>query len=252
MKRPILIPVVATPALATHETYTLCHHAIRATVSIDNWQYCTEFTTPIDAEKLCLLYPQRATERLRHHTLVDNILIEEHSHSIEAIGRHLRATLAELSTITPKNDTAQIGRRDCLDVHSTSLVNGQRINLNRLIELYPYAKPITSGRGDAVCIDMALLMENEELLDGTSVLKFSPTEYTRLCENEKAHRAHDEFLIESRLELLHTNEQDVSTVERAKACILGTGQVIMTGPTNRRATINAHYNVLQMIASCVY
>jgi len=232
-----------------HETYTLCHHAIHATVIIDNWQYCTEFTTPIDAEKLCLLYPQRATERLRHHTLVDNILIEEHSHSIEAIGLHLRATLAEL---TPTNDTDQIGRRDCLDVHSTSLVNGQRINLNRLIELYPYAKPITIGRGDAVCVEMALLVENEELLDGTGVLKSSPTEYTRLCENEKAHRALDQLFIGSRLELLHTNEQDVSSVERAKACILGTGKVIMTGPTNRRATINAHYNVLQMVASCVY
>ncbi len=247
---PITVPV--SDIIVPEETYTIAYHDLRALVTIGNWKYCTELNTPIDLDKLDAIIEKESPLVLnRVHTLVGrNVIIENNNHDIGEINFHYRRLISDV--ILPSIDdpvdnklTRVIGVRQCAGVIVKCRFN-TRVDTKKLLHLYPYATMPSNGM---VCLEVGLLMHYEELQDGMTMFKFSAQEYQNLCEAEALHRGYNEMLdksIDNREDIT-----DMSSVERAKVCILPTGDMYMTGTLNRRATINAVYNVMQAVASCV-
>lgn len=238
---PVSVP--ESSVIVPNEVYTIAYHNLRASVSIDNWQYCTEFTAPIDTVRLEESIVV-SDEWPRSHVLIGNALIEPNNHDIGEINFHYRRVLTEILPFVDRSASVVIGVRQCADIHTSCLLN-TRIDTQKLLKLYPYLKKLPSG---VVSMDIGLVMENEELLDCMSLFKFSADEYQKLCETETLHRDYN-GLIDSVIRN-DEDQNDLSSVSRAKVCVIPTGQMIMTGSLNRRAIIYAYHIVLQVVASC--
>lgn len=239
---PITEPESST--IVPHEEYNLVYHDLHAKVVIDNWQYCTQFNVPINHDKLNQIGVQNEK---RSHLFEGNALIEHNNHDVGEINLHYRRLISDLleSGCIDKRDALLIGERQCAGLYVTCLLNTS-LNLKRFASLYPYVRRITN---DAVSLEVSHLVDKEVLQDGMSMFKFSAQEYQKLCETEEKHRKYNGLIEPS----IRNNEDanDMTSVSRAKVYISSSGRIVMTGTLNRRATINAAYNVLQAVACCV-
>lgn len=251
MSRAINIPITVPESqiIVPHEEYKIRYSGIQAVVSIDSWYHCTEFSIPIDHERLKKVLGDHKSNSDRFHVLSENALVERVNHDIADITFHYRNALTDLLPFMKQDETTTssiIGVRQRADMHVLCSID-RPIEIEHILHLYPHAKRLN---GVFVSLNMNEIMATKKLNDGLSLFKFSVDEYKKMCENESLHRDYN-AMIPSVIKVID-DQDDLSSVPHVKVCIHHTGQIIMTGPLNRRSVITATYNLLQAIESCIF